>query len=81
MVIHMKTTLNIDDTVMERLRKEAAKRKTTMSKLVEAGIRRILEEDKVSEPAARKELPSWDSGGARVDVSDREALYELMGER
>ena len=39
----MKTTLNIDDTVMQRLREEAARRGTTMSSLVEAGIRHVLE--------------------------------------
>ena len=33
MVSHMKTTLNIDDTVMQRLREEAARRGTTMSAL------------------------------------------------
>ena len=32
----MKTTLNIDDTVMQRLREEAARRGTTMSAPVEA---------------------------------------------
>ncbi len=45
MVIHMKITLNIDDTVMQRLREEAARRGRTMSALVEAGLRRILDED------------------------------------
>lgn len=44
MVIHMKTTLNIDDSVMQRLREEAARRGKTMSELVEAGLRRVLEE-------------------------------------
>lgn len=82
MVFHMKTTLNIDDTVMERLREEAARRGMTMSALVEAGLRRILEES----PAARRKqplepLPSWDSGGALVDVSDRDALYDAMDDR
>ena len=42
MVSCMKTTLNIDDTVMRRLREEAARRQTTMSSLVEAGLRRVL---------------------------------------
>ena len=78
MVTHMKTTLNIDDSVMERLRKEAARRGTTMSTLVEAGIRRVLEEGEPKKTTRRKKLPSWDSGGARVDVSDRDALYDLM---
>jgi len=79
MVIHMKTTLNIDDSVMAKLREEAARRGTTMSALVEAGLRRVLEEDTI-EPARRqrKKLPSWHSGGARVDVSDRDALYDVM---
>ena len=42
MVLHMKTTLNIDDSVMQRLREEAARRGTTRSSLVEAGLRRVL---------------------------------------
>ncbi len=82
MVNHMKTTLNIDDTVMRRLREEAARRGTTMSALVEAGIRRILEEgrpaaaDRESLPA----LPKWRSGGMRVDLADRADLYRAMEE-
>lgn len=83
MVIHMKTTLNIDDTVMRRLREEARRRGTTMSELVEAGLRRVLAEGKDEEAANRKlpPLPAWRSGGARIDVADRDALYETMGGR
>ncbi len=77
MVSHMKTTLNIDETVMKRLREAAAQRGTTMSALVEAGIRRVLS------PASSScknlpSLPTWHSGGARVDVSNREELYRVM---
>ena len=77
MVTHMKTTLVIDDSVMRRLRKEAARRGVTMSTLVEAGLRRILDESEAPPPALPP-LPTWDSGGARVDVADREALYALL---
>jgi len=35
----MKTTLNIDNTVMARLRREAARQNRTMSELVEAPLR------------------------------------------
>lgn len=77
MVNHMKTTLVIDDTVMQRLREEAAKRGVTMSALVEAGLRRILDEPEPSS-ASLPPLPRWDSGGARVDVADRDALYALL---
>jgi hypothetical protein len=82
MVFHMKTTLNIDPTVMQRLREEAARRGTTMSELVEAGLRRILAEP-AERPGRRSlpALPSWHSGGARVDLADRDALYDAMDER
>lgn len=80
MVFHMKTTLNIADAVMERLREEAARRGTTMSALVEAGLRVVLAEDRVfddpSSPLGR--LPSWHSGGQLVDIADREVLYRVM---
>ena len=39
MVFHMKTTLNIDDGVMSRLREEAARRGVTMSALVGSRIK------------------------------------------
>jgi plasmid stability protein len=77
MVFHMKTTLNIDDNVMRRLREEAARQGRTMSELVEAGLRRVLSEP---DPKTQRlpRLPRWRSGGARVDVADREALYKAM---
>ena len=81
MVSHMKTTLNIDDTVMQQLREEAARRGTTMSSLVEAGIRRVLEGHPQAEAGpARAKLPTWRSGGLLVDVSDRDELYRVMEE-
>lgn len=78
MVIHMKTTLNIDDTVMQRLREEAARQGRTMSELVEAGLRRVLEETPEAGGTARKTLPRWKSGGARVDIANRDTLYDVL---
>ncbi len=82
MVSHMKTTLNIDDTVMQRLREEAARRGTTMSALVEAGLRRVLAEPSCSDDEQDNlpVLPSWRSGGALVDISNRAELYRVMEE-
>ena len=69
MVFHMKTTLNIDDSVMQHLREEA-------------GLRRVL-----AAPGAAGEqrkalppLPTWRSGGFRVDIANRDALYRMMEE-
>ena len=82
MVFHiMKTTLNIDDSVMRRLREEAARRGTTMSALVEAGLRRVLTASAADERLeALPPLPSWDSGGQLVDIANREELYRAMEE-
>ncbi len=82
MVIHMKTTLDIDDSVMQRLREEAARRGITMSALVEAGLRRVLAEPASSEasPTELPPLPSWNGGEELVDISDRDALYRAIEE-
>jgi len=76
MVCHMKTTLNIDDTVMKELRREALRQGRTMSELVETALRLLLRSPRRREPLPP--LPSYHSGGALVDVADREALYQAM---
>jgi len=76
----MKTTLNIDDSVMQLLREEAARRRTTMSALVEAGLRHVLKRPCREESDPLPPLPTWRSGGFRVDPADRDALYRLMEE-
>jgi len=75
----MKTTLVIDDTVMQRLREEAARTRRTISELVETALRNMLE---ASEQPVRplRPLPTWNGGVPLVDVSNREALYTAMEE-
>ena len=78
MVSHMKTTLNIDDTVMNRLRREAARQGKTMSELVEAALRLLFQSrSRKSKPKLRP-LPTFRSGGYLVDIADRDALYDVM---
>lgn len=76
MVFHMKTTLNIDDTVMAQLRREATRQGRTMSELVETALRLLFRSQKKREELPP--LPSFQSGGALVDVADRDALYQAM---
>jgi hypothetical protein len=72
----MKTTLNIDDTVMAQLRREAARQGRTMSELVETALRNLFRAGK--ETAELPPLPSFHGGGAVVDIADRDALYQAM---
>jgi hypothetical protein len=76
MVFHMKTTLSIDDTVMAQLRREAARQGRTMSDLVETALRLLFRARRSA--ADLPDLPTLRSGGALVDVADREALYQAM---
>ena len=76
MVFHMKTTLNIDDTVMAQLKREAARQKRTMSELVETALRSLFRSQKKRHELPP--LPTFHGGGALVDVADRDALYQAM---
>ena len=72
----MKTTLNISDVTMRQLKREAARQGRTMSELVEAALRTLLQprDAQVELPP----LPEFSTGGARVNISNRDALYEVM---
>lgn len=77
MVFHMKTTLNIDDTIMEKLRAEAARTGRTMGELVESALRLLLEKRRRA-PRELPPLPTHGAGAPRVDVDDRNALFDSM---
>ena len=81
-VLLMKTTLDIDDSLILQLREEAARRGTTMSMLVEAGLRRILaERARPASPSSElSPLPTWAGGRELVDISNRNSLYKAMEE-
>lgn len=72
----MKTTLRINDVVMSRLKREAARQGRTMSDIVESSLRATL----WNKPANTElpPLPTFKSGGFRVDISDRDALFEIF---
>jgi Arc/MetJ family transcription regulator len=73
---HMKTTLNIDDHVMAELKREATRQGRTMSEMVESALRLLLRSERKPKKIIR--LPTFRSGGALVDIADRDALYQAM---
>jgi hypothetical protein len=79
MAFHMKTTLNIDDTVMADLKREAARQGRTMSELVETALRLLLQSRRKRQ--SLPDLPTFDGGEPVVDIADRDALYDAMERR
>lgn len=80
----MRTTVRLDEALLDRARKEAARRKTTLTALIEQGLELAL-----LRPLRRDErqpvlLPECRSGGGTlpgVDLNDSAALLDSMGER
>jgi hypothetical protein len=72
----MKTTFNIDGTVVAQLKCEAARQGRTMSELVETALRNLFRSQK--EPSELPPLPVFDGGSELVDIADRDALYRAM---
>lgn len=73
----MKTTLVLDDALVDRVRERAKERGVSMSSIVEEAIVRMLTEKAPSDHVPL-ELPSFNSGGYLVDITDRNALYDAM---
>lgn len=75
----MKTTLNVDDHIMARLKQEAAREGKTMSELFETALRRLLQ----PRPPRRAlpPLPTFAGGVPRVNVASRDAVLDFMENR
>jgi hypothetical protein len=79
MTFQMKATFNIDDTVMADLEREAARQGRTTSEMAEAALRLLLRSQ--GKRGTIPPLPTFHSGGALVDVADREALHNALNGR
>lgn len=77
----VKTTLVIDDHILERVRAEAVRQHTSMSSVVEAALRRMIDAVDQQPQIEFVPLPSWRGGRPLVDVADRDALDGAMGGR
>lgn len=76
----MRTTLTIDDELLARAKQVAARTHQTLGSVVEAGLRKLLDEQP-ARAAGRFTLPDFNySGGVRagVDIDDRDGLAEIL---
>lgn len=72
----MRTTLDIDGTVMAGLTREAARRWCTMSPLMEFALPLLLQPARAH--TKLPPLPTYSSGGHLVDVVDREQCCHAL---
>lgn len=79
---HMRTTLNIDDELLKRVKKKAAVTGKTMTQIVEEAL--LKEVAGVAEKPGRFKLDWVTVEGPPapgVDLSDRDSLYDTMEHR
>jgi hypothetical protein len=79
----MRTTVRLEDGLMEQARAEARRRGETLTALIEKGLRQELVRGKQTATRSRVELPvSSSTGGLMpgVDLSDSAGLLAIMEE-
>jgi hypothetical protein len=77
----MRTTITIDDRLLDEVRRRAAERRQTVSQVIEDSIRESLLRQR-DERARRFTVQPVDGGGTQhgVDLDDNAALLALMND-
>jgi hypothetical protein len=79
----MRTTVRLDEKLLERAKKEAARRGATLTSLIEEGLQLVLRRPKETPKRLPVRLPECRAGGGTqpgVDLNDSAALLEQMEE-
>lgn len=77
----MRTTVRLDDGLLERARREAARRGTTLTALIDEGLRTVLRRPHRGKHPPRPPLPRSSAGGGLqpgADLDNSAALLDRM---
>jgi len=75
----MKTTLNLNDRVLQQAKRRAARDGITLTRFVEDALRARLAGAKGSKPPFRLRLVTVTGlAPPNVDIADRDALYDVI---
>lgn len=82
MILCMRTTLDLDDHLLQDARTAAVKSGRTLTSLIEDALRAALAKHRDAPPKKGIVWPSFNSGGLQpgVDLDNSAALLELMEE-
>ena len=81
---HMRTTVRLDDALLERAKQEAARRGETLTALIERGLKLMLAQSRSQQRRKRVVFPTCGAGGGvllGVDLNDSAALLDVMERR
>ena len=77
---HMRTTVRLDDALLERARREADRRGVTLTSLIERGLKLVLARPERFPLRRHVEIPVCREGGGTlpgVDLDDSAALLDI----
>ncbi len=81
---HMRTTVRLDDALLEQAKREAARRNETLTALIEQGLRIVLARAHTGTPRSNVVLPVSETTGGTfpgVDLNDSAALMDILDGR
>jgi hypothetical protein len=81
MLWHMRTTVRLDEALLERARDEARRRGVTLTSLIEQGLRLVLRRPQKRSELPLVSLPECRAGGGTlpgVDLDDSASLLDRM---
>ncbi len=80
----MRTTVRLDDALLEQAKREAARRRETLTALIEQGLRLVLVQSRSPQRRRRVVLPVCRAGGGvlpGIDLNDTSTLLDVMENR
>ena len=81
MLWHMRTTVRLNEALLEQAKREAMRRGTTLTALIEQGLRMALARRPNAKKRSPARLPVCNAGGGvvpGVDLNDSAALLDRM---
>ena len=80
----MRTTVRLDEGLLEQAKREAARRHETLTALIEQGLRLVLAGPRSPQRRRRVTLPVCKAGGGArpgIDLNDTSSLLDVMEQR